>query len=183
VDQLHKRGDIYADHRNNAVFLARDPATDVIVGAELKGTVETSDKRFAGLAPGSQKDLGGFRLGAVAKAKVIYLVESALDAISLFTLRRKAGEDDFAVVSTAGIRRSVPSFLDNLGENVRQFCAYDNDDVGNKAAKRIGLDRFSPSAKDWNDDLINQTRDDSSGDDTSAPTDPFNLDAGPSPTP
>ena len=92
IDRLHELGDCYADARRNAVFLCRDEA-GCVVGAEMKGTVKRSDgSRFSGMAPGSAKDAGGFRLGALAKAATVYLVESAIDAISLARLRAAAGE-------------------------------------------------------------------------------------------
>jgi hypothetical protein len=154
IDQLHRRGDIYADERRNAVFLCRDPDTDKVVGAELKGTAKMQDgSRFAGLALGSRKDQGGFRLGPLVLAKVVYLVESAIDAISLYTLRRIEGETDFAVVSTAGARGTVPTFLNRLRDSVARLCAFDNDKAGNDAAKKLGWDRLRPDGHDWNDDL------------------------------
>ena len=39
------------------------------------------------MTPGSVKDQGGFRIGSAAKAAAVYLVESAIDAISLAKLR------------------------------------------------------------------------------------------------
>lgn len=175
VDQLHERGDIYADGRRNAVFLSCDPETDEVVGAELKGTVAMADgSRFAGLALGSKKDQGGFRLGSVALAKAVYLVESAIDAISLYRLRKIEGEADFAVVSTAGARGTVPAFLDRLKEGVARICAFDNDKAGDTAAAKLGWDRLRPDAHDWNDDLaaLNSTDTTTPETDTSAP-DPF----------
>ena len=91
IDKLHQQGDCYADARRNAVFICRD-AEGRAVGAELKGTIQRSDgSRFSGMTPGSAKDAGGFRIGSIAKAAVIYLVESAIDAISLAKLRATAG--------------------------------------------------------------------------------------------
>ena len=102
IDKLHQQGDCYADARRNAVFICRD-AEGRAVGAELKGTIQRSDgTRFSGMTPGSAKDAGGFRIGSIAKAAVIYLVESAIDAISLAKLRATAGEKSFAIISTAG---------------------------------------------------------------------------------
>lgn len=164
VDQLHERGDIYADARHNAVFIARDPATDEIVGAELKGTVEIDGDRFAGLAVGSKKSLGGFRLGSIARAAAIYLVESAIDAVSLYTLRRESGDRDFAVVSTAGVRGTVPAFLEKLRDGVTRFCAFDNDAAGDTAAKKLGWDRVRPERHDWNDDLLASVAGEENGD-------------------
>lgn len=156
IDQMHVRGDIYADDKKNAVFLARDPETEKVTGAELKGTFTRSDgTKFSGMALGSKKELGGFRLGAVAKAKLIYLVESAIDAISLYRLRFEKGERDFAVISTAGVRKpdTLPTFIQKLKLGVKRVCAWDNDKVGDTAAKKLGWERLKPEHKDWNDDL------------------------------
>lgn len=157
IDRLHELGDCYADARRNAVFTSRNPETRRITGAELKGTVPRPDgTRFTGMAPGSRKDGGGFRVGDVGAAVAVYLVESAIDAISLFRLRHLAGEKGHAVISTAGTRKTVPAFLATLGATVRRVCAFDNDAAGDKAAhglRRTGWKRERPQGKDWNDDL------------------------------
>lgn len=155
VAQLHERGDVYADSRRNAVFLCKDPESDAITGAELKGTVPRPDgTRFAGMAPGSRKDSGGFIIGRWSKSATVYLVESAIDAISLMRLRQIAGDTRVAIMSTAGTKRDLPSFLTRLKENVRRVCGYDNDLVGDKAAQKLtGWERERPEGKDWNDDL------------------------------
>lgn len=156
IDKLHDKGDLYADSRRNAVFLCRDK-TGTPVGAELKGTVPGPDgSRFTGLAPGSVKDRGGFRVGPMAKAAVIYLVESAIDAISLAKLRAMAGEKGFAVVSTAGTTPEPRTWFADMAETVRRVCAYDRDEAGDKAAlglRRHRFERLHPTLKDWNDDL------------------------------
>ena len=115
IDRLHELGDLYADAKRNAVFVCRDPETNRITGAEIKGTLPRPDgSRFTGMAPGSRKDGGGFRVGDIARAATVYLVESAIDAISLFKLRQDAGERGHAVVSTAGTTpnpgRGLPSW-------------------------------------------------------------------------
>ena len=174
IDRLHEKGDLYADTRRNAVFVCRDPETGHITGAELKGTVERPDgTRFTGMAPGSRKDGGGFRVGDVFTATAVYLVESAIDAISLFRLRQNAGERGHAVISTAGTRKTVPAFLAALGATVRRVCAFDNDDAGDKAAhglRRAGWKREKPQGKDWNDDL--RARRAAGGQGAAAPTVP-----------
>jgi hypothetical protein len=157
VDRLHELGDLYADARRNAVFVCRDPETGEITGAELKGTVTRDDgSRYTGMAPGSRKDLGGFRIGEIARATAVYLVESAIDAVSLFRLRQDAGERGHVVVSTAGTRKNVPPFLTKLADGVRRICAFDNDHAGDQASfglRRAGWSRERPEGKDWNDDL------------------------------
>lgn len=156
IDRLHELGDCYADTRRNAVFLCRDEEGRA-VGAELKGTVAREDgSRFTGMTPGSRKDVGGFRIGTLARAAVVYLVESAIDAISLARLRQMDGEKDFAVVSTAGHTPEPRSWFAGLAETVRRVCAFDNDPPGNKAAEALRRHRFErlrPAGKDWNDDL------------------------------
>jgi hypothetical protein len=166
IDRLHELGDCYADARRNAVFLCRDEAGRV-VGAEMKGTVKRSDgSRFSGMAPGSAKDAGGFRLGALAKAATVYLVESAIDAISLARLRAAAGEKGFAIISTAGTTPQPRRWFAGIAETVRRVCAFDNDRAGDKAAEgllRHRFERLRPRGKDWNDDLRAATKGQSEG--------------------
>lgn len=158
IDRLHEKGDLYADARKNAVFVCRD-LDGKPVGAELKGIFKRQDgTRYSGLAAGSRKDVGGFRIGSILKAKAIYLVESAIDAISLLKIQADAGEREFAVISTAGTTPEPRKWLEGVSRAVRKFCAFDADDAGDKAAKalrRNGFERLRPSlGKDWNDDLI-----------------------------
>jgi hypothetical protein len=157
LDRLHEKGDLYADDRKNAVFVCRG-LDGMPVGAELKGTFLRSDgTRYGGLAPGSRKDAGGFRIGSIVKAKAIYLVESAIDAISLLKLRMDAGEREFAVISTAGATPHVREWLQGVGRAVRRICAFDADETGDEKARglrRNGFERLRPSlGKDWNDEL------------------------------
>lgn len=156
IDRLHELGDCYADARRNAVFVCRDEDGQA-VGAELKGTVQRQDgTRFTGMAPGSRKDRGGFRVGAVARAAVVYLVESAIDAISLTRLRQMDGERGFAVASTAGTTPEPRQWFAGLADAVRLICAFDNDEPGDKAAQALRRHRFErlrPKGQDWNDDL------------------------------
>ena len=109
----------------------------------MKGTVPRQDgSRFTGMAPGSRKDRGGFRVGAVARAAVVYLVESAIDAISLARLRQMDGENGFAVVSTAGTTPEPRTWFAGLADAVRRVCAFDNDEPGDKAAQALRRHRF-----------------------------------------
>lgn len=156
IDRLHELGDCYADARENAVFVCRDEDGRT-VGAEIKGTFRRPDgTHFTGMAPGSRKEGGGFRIGNIAKAATIYLVESAIDAISLFKLRQDAGERGHAVLSTAGATPEPRTWFAKLADTARRVCAFDNDKVGDEAAhklRRHKFERLKPSGKDWNDDL------------------------------
>lgn len=158
IDRLHERGECYADDKKNAVFLCRDEEGDA-VGAEVKGTViGQGGKRFSGLAAGSKKNLGGFRIGSIAKAQVIYLVESAIDAISLLRLKTMEGERDIAVISTAGVTPEPRTWFADLAKAVKRICAFDADEAGDKDAhslRRHGFERLRPTrGKDWNDELV-----------------------------
>lgn len=173
VDRLHERGDLYADARRNAVFVCRSPDGEP-TGAELKGTVLRPDgTRFSGLAPGSRKNRGGFRIGSLAKAAAVYLVESAVDAVSLVAILTRRKERDFAVISTAGTAPEPRTWFAGLAETVRRVCAFDNDAPGDKAADRLRRHRFErlrPTAKDWNDDLRALRGQESGGRGAAAPT-------------
>lgn len=153
IDAMHKDRLIYADDRRNAVFVTTDDKGRP-TGAELKGT---GDRPFSGMAVGSMKAHGAFRLGQLT-AKVAYLVESAIDAVSLFTLRRRAGERDFCVVSAAGSSPTPPLGITGaLSAATQRVCAYDADKAGDKAARSMsGWSRLRPDVDgaDWNQILM-----------------------------
>ena len=81
VEALIRSGALYADSRANAVFLLLGKDNRP-VGAELRGT---TGRPWRGMAPGSRKDLGFFAVGPEL-ANTIVLCESAIDALSCFTL-------------------------------------------------------------------------------------------------
>jgi len=56
IDRLIQRGDLYADHSANAVFLMRGKH-HIPIGAELRGT---GPHPWRGMATGSNKNTGGF---------------------------------------------------------------------------------------------------------------------------
>ncbi|MCY7284793.1 MAG: DUF3991 domain-containing protein, partial [Cyanobacteria bacterium CAN_BIN43] len=59
VDQLHQQGLVYADDKQNAVFIRRDLDEQTITGASLRGTAGT-ENTFKGLALGSKRSNGWF---------------------------------------------------------------------------------------------------------------------------
>lgn len=157
VDAKHKVGDIYADERANAVFVARD-SQGTPVGAEIRGTEPT--RPFRGHALGSRRDRGVFSVGNPA-ASIVVVVESAIDAMSYVVLKLISGLKDVLmstlVVSTGGVRNKPPAGT----EDKRLLCAYDDDDAGN-AAGTWG-ERLRPVGhKDWNaqlQDIVSFRRD------------------------
>jgi hypothetical protein len=155
IDGMHERGKVYADARANAVFPQLAPDGKTVTGAEVKGTRPRADgTRFAGLALGSHRAAGLFRLLTHAAAQTVYLAEAAIDAVSLFSRLRRAGETNFAVVSAAGVAQRTPSLVAKLWPGARKVCAFDADLAGDKAAAALkveGWERLRPvGAKDWN---------------------------------
>jgi hypothetical protein len=139
VDQLNRDGVVFADDRGNVVFRHGDS------GCELRGTGQS---RFAG----SRGRKTGFVISGDQGAET-WLVESAIDAISVKQLRPNA-----QVISTGG---------DNAG--LERTClakirgplviGYDNDPAGDRMAQRAQLTRpdairLPPNGgKDWNEAL------------------------------
>ena len=148
LEPLIRLGTLYADTLANAVFLLLGKG-NVPVGAELRGTTQ---RRWRGLAVGSQKDSGFFSIPAEARPALI-LCESAIDAISCFALHSQC-----RCLSTAGARpnpRWLRSLLDQGGEI---YCGFDADPIGDDMARAMitlhpTVKRLRPSQHDWNDVL------------------------------
>jgi len=148
IQRLIDSSRIYADSRGNAVFLLLGKE-NIPVGAELRGT---TNARWRGMAPGSQKDLGYFSVPAPG-VKTAILCESAIDAISCFELH------PFCLcVSTSGARPN-PLWLQWL---IRQgfeiYCGFDSDSTGETMASNMialhpVIKRLRPNLHDWNDVL------------------------------
>lgn len=148
VDAKHETGDIYADERANAVFLARD-SHGTPVGAEIRGTDPI--RSYKGHALGSRRDRGVFSVGSPA-ASIVIVVESAIDAMSYLAIKAYSGIKgvmrNMLVVSTGGVREKPPAGT----EQKRLICAYDDDKAGNAAG--IWGERLRPVGhKDWNEQL------------------------------
>ena len=113
------------------------------------------------MAPGSRKAHGGFWLPCDHnQPALVILTESAVDALSARSLRiPETREHGAVVVSTAGIERSIPPWIEEWKpEHI--VCAYDADSAGDNAAHRLHLNdprvtRQRPKgAKDWNELLV-----------------------------
>ncbi|VEP12907.1 Plasmid recombination protein [Hyella patelloides LEGE 07179] len=186
VDSLHEQGLIYADSKQNAVFIRRSiysnnmtqnsprprvspsprqpsPANlneNKITGATLRGTAG-DDNTFKGLAKGTKRSEGWFYLTQGGQSsdpiKRVVLVESPIDALS------------FAVLDRNDSRRTIYISTDGAGsiphEFLRQYqdvvVAYDNDKAGNLMAKKVmsqlpNAVRKIPKAVDWNSELVNR---------------------------
>lgn len=149
ITDLIYRGSLYSDNRANAVFLLLGKEKR-IVGAELRGTTETS---WHGMSPGSRKDLGYFYI-TNKNPKKILICESAIDAISYWTMH-----PDYMTISTSGISPNpvwLKLFINNKGSRI--YCGYDSDEAGNKLARQMidlhpSVKRLRPPLHDWNDVL------------------------------
>jgi hypothetical protein len=151
IDYLIHGGDLYADHRSNAVFLMR--TTDKVpIGAELRGTGQS---RWRGMAEGSRKDRGYFSIRNVCIDGVI-LCESAIDAISCFIINPY-----YYCISTAGAR-PAPGWLGSLTRHYpKVYCGFDADPTGETMAEAMikvhpSIKRLRPQPHDWNEMLRSQ---------------------------
>lgn len=148
IEDLVQSGGLYADAHANAVFLLwgenRQP-----VGAELRGTGRA---RWRGLAPGSRRDLGYFRVRPASPTTIV-LCESAIDALSCYLLHSAC-----CAISTAGARADPPWLATLLQQGLPVYCGFDADPAGDQQAQLMmalhpAVRRLRPSHHDWNDVL------------------------------
>lgn len=159
IDKLHEQGLIYADGKQNAVFVRRAlNQQKKITGANLRGTAEENNK---GLAKGTKRTDGWFYFEqgeqSIDSIKRVVLVESPIDAMSLAVMERTDSQKTL-YLSTDGAGQLPLEFLREVKE---VEIAYDNDQVGEEMVQKIKSQlpdavRKLPLAKDWNEDLINQ---------------------------
>ena len=119
------------------------------IGAELRGTNHTI---WRGMAKGSKKDLGFFRLSSHNPDKVV-LLESAIDAISFFALYSNC-----MAISTSGASPNPAWLRSFINKESEIYCGFDSDDTGEKTAKKMialypTIKRLRPPKHDWNDVL------------------------------
>ncbi|MCP4546618.1 MAG: DUF3991 domain-containing protein [bacterium] len=146
---LINAGHLYADPYANAVFLLlgkkRNP-----VGAELRGT---STRSWRGMAPGSSKDRGYFRIGPQSYTGIV-LCESAIDAISCLVLH-----PGHLCISTSGARPNPAWLPDLILPGLPLYCGFDADQTGERmahamTARHPDVQRLRPPQHDWNDSLL-----------------------------
>ena len=160
VDSLHASGLVYADDKQNAVFIRRSLESE-ITGASLRGTAGT-DNTFKGLAIGSKRNAGWFyfQRGGLSSDPIsrAVLVESPIDAMSIAVLERTESRKTI-YLSTDGAGQVPVEFLRQLpAQSV--VVAYDNDQPGELMAQKAmeplpNSVRKQPKAKDWNEELKN----------------------------
>ncbi|PSB43219.1 hypothetical protein C7B80_24870, partial [Cyanosarcina cf. burmensis CCALA 770] len=158
VEDLHSQGLIYADAKQNAVFLRKSLEGEV-TGASLRGTY--MDSKFKGLATGTRRDEGWFIISqGQGQLQRIVLVESPIDAMSAAALaKQKTGTTMFISGDGAG---SIPTeFLQrHLANGGQVIVAYDADSAGEEMAQKAievlpQATRTQPAyGKDWNEQLL-----------------------------
>jgi hypothetical protein len=146
IATLIQSGTLYADAHANAVFLLRGENHQP-VGAELRGTGPT---RWRGLAPGSRRDLGYFRVRPVSPTTIV-LCESAIDALSCYLLH-----PDCCAISTSGARADPRWLVVLLQQGLPIYCGFDADPAGDQQAQLMmvlhpEVRRLRPNHQDWND--------------------------------
>ena len=161
VDNLHNSGLVYADSKQNAVFIRRDLDAETTTGASLRGTAGV-DNTFKGLALGSKRNTGWFHFqqGGQSSDPIqrAVLVESPIDAMSFAVLDRTESRKTI-YLSTDGAGTVPVDFLRQLPAK-SVIVAYDNDQPGNLMALHVmqqlsNAVRRSPLANDWNQELKN----------------------------
>ena len=160
VDALHEQGLVYADDKQNAVFIRRTLDESKITGATLRGTAGENNT-FKGLAKGTKRSEGWFYFQQGGQSsdpiKRAVLVESPIDAMSFAVLDRNDSRRT-VYISTDGAGSIPKEFLQQLKDVV---VAYDNDEPGNLMAQRVISQlpnslRRTPKAIDWNEELVNR---------------------------
>ncbi len=150
LDQCYQQQLLGADARGNAVFMTRD-AKGTPVGAEVHGTIP--GRPFRGMSLGSRKAHGGFWLRGQETGPTL-LVESAIDALSVFVLKECSHFQ--YIISTAGVATTLPPWISDLVPPESIWCGYDADLAGDQAARLLlkshpEIRRLRPrGAKDWN---------------------------------
>ena len=148
LQPLVESGDLYADHKNNAVFILRNGRSEP-VGAELRGS---GHKAWRGMAPGSRKDNGYFAVGPPCPSAIV-LCESAIDAISC-----RALHPDHLCISTSGASANPAWLSALLAQALPIYCGFDADPTGKRIAQSMiarypAVRRLPPPSHDWNDAL------------------------------
>lgn len=147
---------------HNAVFIGQDENGKACYAFQ-RGTTK---KRYAGDAPGSNKEYGFF-LGR-SDANILHLFESPIDLLSFLTLEKYQNRKcNDAYLSLSGISlKAFDHFVSHHTHVNTVYVRSDNDDAGHRIYTRllhhcsdqsldISIIPAFPEAKDYNDQLKN----------------------------
>ena len=157
MSQLHENGTVYADEKQNAVFIRKNLEGEV-TGASVRGTY--NDSKFKGLAKGTPRDAGWFSMTkGTGEIERVVLTESPIDAISAAAISQRPETTLFISIDGNG---AIPE--EYLQQQLQQgkpiLVAFDNDKAGEVMAQLVidklpGSVRVKPTiGKDWNEQLI-----------------------------
>ena len=158
IDELFKKGDIYATEKGGVAFVHRN-----IDGEEVGSSIRSIHHQSGFRQSIGKKTTGWFSIGDLKKAKTVVIVESAIDALSLLSL--SGIEPEMAIVAVSGAFSPLPLLRHAWENKARIVAAYDNDVPGSHAKEKLcqvwkeltgGHGEFIekiPVKKDWNEDL------------------------------
>ncbi|MBC1280611.1 plasmid recombination protein [Nostoc sp. UCD121] len=164
VELLHKRGLVYADDQQNAVFVMRNLLEEPqAIGAFLRGT-RGENNTFKGYEKGTVRREGWFhfRLGGQPTSPVekVVLLKSPIDAVSFAMLEYQLRGDvppNRTLYMAVDNPKSLP--VEQLQHIPNLQVAFDSDDSGNAAARVVKellpqSKRLKCKADDWNQQLL-----------------------------
>ncbi|MBG1262220.1 MobV family relaxase [Nostoc commune] len=168
VELLHKRGLVYADDQQNAVFVMRNLGEEPqAIGAFLRGT-RGENNTFKGYEKGTKRREGWFhfRLGGQPTDPVekVVLLKSPIDAVCFAMLEYQL-RGDVPPNRTLYMALDNPNSLpvEQLQNIPNVMVAFDSDDSGNAAARVVKellpqSKRIKCKADDWNQLLLDYGR-------------------------
>jgi hypothetical protein len=147
---------------HNIVFPIYDE-NNVIVGAELQGTLTDPSKRFKGVKNGSKYGYGyNVNPTQSKKIKFVLFFESAVDLLSFWDIKKIEGKtlDNCLLVSLMGLKENVFRLMVSLFEGAKPYLCVDNDEAATSFTRIIMsntdgvyIHAPEPEFKDWNDQL------------------------------
>lgn len=159
IKMLMRMGDIYADDRNNAVFV-----NDMCTVAFVRGTVRIGDRpnKFKQIIAKKNNEYIMF-MPRNDDIRNVYITESPIDSISLYQIMSEEKKCNSVFVSMLGLKRETVSRIawDFAGAEIVIAC--DWDEKGNeffennykgKYKRMIAPPQYRESTKDWNALLI-----------------------------
>ena len=150
IKHLINEGILYqAQNHNNIVFINKERDF-----AELHGSLSFG-KPFHSVMKSSPDRYWGFN--TAPNAYTAYICEASIDAISLYLLNKKNGNNTPAqYISLAGVsNQQTINRIKGLPFLKRVILAVDNDDAGRQCRERNSdIEHIIPIHKDWNEDLV-----------------------------
>ncbi|QIK56344.1 DUF1738 domain-containing protein [Erysipelothrix sp. HDW6A] len=166
VQDFIDEGYLYQDSHDNCVFVGK--FEDMNVNAVRRAAKKSSN--FKADVEGSYKQ-GGFYYGNDSKTLIV--TEGVIDAMSLMAIRSDYKSFDYLSVNGVGNTHNALKFQMDKREGKDKYeriiFALDNDDAGQDATLRaikfmnneypgIDVEYTYPESKDWNAELIHQTK-------------------------